>query len=82
MAMRHYKRVIHSMVKALKPGGRFVGEMGHDQNCCIIRPAMENVSGAALLSVPIKAPLDFPASVNVYAHAERSSLLSYLLNRN
>ncbi|KZL18676.1 class I SAM-dependent methyltransferase [Pseudovibrio sp. Ad37] len=58
--MQDYKGVIRGIVKALKPGGRFVGEMGCDRNCRIIRSAMENVFAENPTFGPYKSPWIFP----------------------
>ncbi|EEA96818.1 class I SAM-dependent methyltransferase [Pseudovibrio sp. JE062] len=66
--MQDYKGVIRGVVKALKPGGRFVGEMGCDRNCRIIRSAMENVFAENRDFGPYKSPWIFP-SPKTYMHA-------------
>lgn len=58
--MQDYRGVIRGVVKALKPGGRFVGEMGCDRHCRIIRSAMENVFAENPDFGPYKSPWIFP----------------------
>ncbi len=58
--MQDYRGVIHGVKKALKPGGRFVGEMGSDKNCRIIRSAMEQLFAEDAGFGPYKSPWIFP----------------------
>ncbi|GHB35860.1 methyltransferase type 11 [Pseudovibrio japonicus] len=58
--MQDYRGVIRGVKKALKPGGRFVGEMGSDKNCRIIRSAMEHLFAENPEFGPYKSPWIFP----------------------
>lgn len=75
--MQDYRGVIHGVKKALKPGGRFVGEMGSDKNCRIIRSAMEHMFAENPEFGPYKSPWIFPPP-DTYVRALKEASFSII----